>query len=239
VSAALEAHWAKLAPHVSVVGPPDDAPRPAVLLLHGCGGVQSHLFDYAQALADVGLRAVIVDSYAPRGWSRAFALATVCTGLKFGGKARTLDLLAALWGVSQRSDVDASRLGLAGWSHGGWTINELMAKPLSDEEARLLGGVKALGLIYAYVGPGSTKMPWRRGAPALAVVAQHDHLASPAAHARAYRALEALGHEVETWLATATHAFDQPDVRFPMRIDPDLAAESRRRLTGFFAAKLA
>jgi dienelactone hydrolase len=239
VSSPLEAHWARLAPHVVVVGPLDDTPRPAVLLFHGCGGVQAHLTDYAQALAAAGMRAVIVDSYAPRGWSRAFALATVCTGLKFGGRARTIDLLAAIWGVSRRPDVDAARLGLAGWSHGGWSINELMAQALSDEEARLLEGVKALGLVYAYVGPGSTRGPWLRGAPTLAVVAARDHLASPAAHARAYRPLEALGHEVETWLAAATHAFDQPGVTFPMRIDPEATAESRRRLTAFFAARLA
>jgi dienelactone hydrolase len=238
VTASLQDHWERLAPHVAEVGPPDDLPRAAVLLLHGCGGVQAHLFDYARALADAGLRAFIVDSYAPRGWSRTFALATVCTGLKFRGRARTPDLLAALWGIAQRPDVDAARLGLVGWSHGAWAISELMASPLDAERSRLLEGVRALGLVYAYVGPGATRRPWLRGAATLAVVAERDHLASPAAHARAYRSLEALGHEVETWLAAATHAFDQPEVSFPMRQDAEATSECRRRLVAHFARRL-
>lgn len=239
MTSSLQDHWRRLAPHVTEVGPPDALPRPAVLLLHGCGGVQAHLFDYAQALADAGLRAFIVDSYAPRGWSRTFALATVCTGLRFRGRARVPDLLAALWGLSQRPDVDPAHLGLAGWSHGAWAISELMASPLDAEQARLLDGAKALGLVYAYVGPGATRRPWLRGAPTLAVVAERDHLATPAAHARAYRPLEALGHEVEIWLAAATHAFDQPEVSFPMRQDAEATAECRRRLVAHFAHRLA
>jgi dienelactone hydrolase len=238
VATSLAEHWAKLEPHVDVFGPADDAPRPAVLLFHGCGGVQSHMTDYAQAFADAGLRAFIIDSYAPRGWSRTLALATVCTGLKFGGRVRTLDLLATLRGVSQRADVDPARIGLAGWSHGAWSINELMAMPLGDEESALVSGVKALGLVYAYVGPGASRQAWRRGAPALVVAAERDHLGTPAQQARAYRSLEALGHEVETWLAAATHAFDQPGVTFPMKVDPNMAAEARRRLTAFFVKRL-
>lgn len=234
----LAVQWAKLAPHISVLGPEDAAPRPAVLLFHGCGGVQAHLTDYAAALAAEGLRAVIVDSYAPRGWSRGVALATVCTGLRFGGRARTLDILAALWGIAQQRDVDASRIGLAGWSHGAWSINELMAMPLAEEEAALLDGVKALGLVYAYVGPGATRQAWKRGAPALVVAAERDHLGSPAMQTRAYRSLQDLGHAVETWLAPASHAFDQPGVTFPMKMDPDVTAECRRRLTTFFVDRL-
>jgi dienelactone hydrolase len=234
----IEADWAKLAPHVVNVGPDDDAPRPAVLLFHGCGGVQEHLFDYARDLAGRGLRAFVVDSYAPRGWSRTYALATVCTGLAFRGSTRAADVLAAIWGVSRRSDVDATRLGLVGWSHGAWSINELMARDLAPEAEDLLSGVRALGFVYAYVGPGATRAAWRRGAPALVIAAEQDHLASPAQQARAYRSLAALGHEVETWLAAATHAFDQPGVTFPMRRDEAMAAECRRRLADFFAARL-
>jgi dienelactone hydrolase len=239
VAPELEARWARLAPHVAVFGPADDLARPAVLLFHGCGGVQSHLFDYAEAFARQGLRAFVVDSYAPRGWSRSFVLATVCTGLRFRGRARMPDLLAALWGVSRRSDVAARRLGLVGWSHGAWAITELMAEPLDEAGERLLAGVGALGLVYAYVGPGATRRPWRRGAATLAVVAERDHLASPGAHARAYRPLEALGHELEIWLAAASHAFDQPEVTFPMRQDAAATAECRRRLVDHFARRLA
>ena len=73
----LAARWSKLAPHTTVVVPDDDRPRPAVLLFHGCGGLRDHLPKYAAAAKAAGWRAYIVDSYGARGWSRAFALATV------------------------------------------------------------------------------------------------------------------------------------------------------------------
>src|SRR5690606_41285232 len=63
-------------------------PRPTVLLFHGCGGLRAHLPRYAEAAKATGWRAVIVDSYAPRGWSRAFTLTAVCTGLALRGYER-------------------------------------------------------------------------------------------------------------------------------------------------------
>ena len=74
----LAEHWAFLEPALTVVGPDDDRPRPAVLLFHGCGGASPNLpRAYADAAAAAGWRAFLVDSYTPRGWSRAFAMATV------------------------------------------------------------------------------------------------------------------------------------------------------------------
>ena len=87
------ARWAQLEPHVHVVGPDDDKRRPAVLLFHGCGGLRAHLPRYAEAAKAAGWRAVIVDSYGPRGWGRPFTLTTVCTGLLFRGYERAGDCL--------------------------------------------------------------------------------------------------------------------------------------------------
>ncbi|KAK0350373.1 hypothetical protein LTR94_029295 [Friedmanniomyces endolithicus] len=111
----LKSRWARLEPHVSVVGPDDDLPRPAVLLFHGCGGLRSHLPRYAEAAKARGWRAFIVDSYGPRGWGRAFTLTAVCTGLALRGYERAGDVLAAIQGISQRPDVDETKLTLAGW----------------------------------------------------------------------------------------------------------------------------
>src|SRR5690606_19449000 len=106
----LDARWAMLEPHTTVVGPDDDRPRPAVLLFHGCGGLRDHLPRYAEAARAAGWRAFIVDSYGPRGWNRAFTLTTVCTGLVLRGYERAGDLLAAIQGISQRPDVDPTML---------------------------------------------------------------------------------------------------------------------------------
>jgi dienelactone hydrolase len=235
----LSARWAMLEPHVTVVGPNDARPRPAVILFHGCGGLRDHLPRYAAAARAAGWRAFIVDSYAPRGWSRQFAMATVCTGILLHGSQRAGDILAALLGVSQRRDVDGSKVVLAGWSHGGWGIMEAMsadpdrrgALGVVDAEACDLSGVRATWLAYPYVGIGAFNRmrPWRHCPKTLAVISRTDHLTTVRNAERVYDMVRNCGTEVETWIADGSHAFDEPMAAGPMRYHPELAAEAERR----------
>lgn len=244
----LEDRWAKLAPHVQAFGPEDDAPRPAVLLFHGCGGVRPHILAYAEAAAAAGLRAFVIDSYAPRGWSRQFALLTVCTGAIFRGRERAGDVLAAVWGVARRRDVDFRNLAVAGWSHGGWGIMELMASPLTragefglaDPQGTDLSGLKAAVLVYPYIGFGATARmkPWARCPKTLAVIAERDHLTTVANARRVYESVKACGVEVEVWEAAGTHAYDEPGENGPMKYDEALTRESLDRFRRFLEAAL-
>ena len=228
-----------LQPSVTVVGPDDDRPRPAVILFHGCGGLREHLPRYAEAAKAAGWRAFIVDSYAPRGWSRTFALAMVCTGVLLHGWQRAGDVLAALYGVSRRPDVDASKIALAGWSHGGWGIMEAMsadrgqpgALGLADAAGVDLGGVRSVYLAYPYVGFGARNRmrPWTHCPRILAVISRADHLTTVQNAERVHAMVRNCGAEVETWIADGTHAFDEPMAAPPMRHDPELAAEAIAR----------
>ena len=133
---------------------------PTVLLFHGCGGIRPQMAHYAEAAVRLGVRAVVVDSYAPRGWSRAFAMTAVCTGAMFWGRERAGDVLAAAWGAVQDLGADPNRLVLAGFSHGAWSIMDLMTMPLQrtgeagllDPSPQSLEGVRGLFLGYAYGG---------------------------------------------------------------------------------------
>lgn len=234
----LADRWTRLEPHVTVVGPDDDRPRPAVLLFHGCGGLRGHLPKYAEAAKAAGWRAVIVDSYAPRGWSREFAMAMVCTGLLLQGWARAGDILATIHGVSQCRDVDPSKLALAGWSHGGWGIMEAMSadrsRPvlgLADPAAVSLDGVKATYLAYPYVGflALNAHRPWRHCPRTLAVIARSDHLTTVRNAERVHEMVRGCGVEVETWIAEGSHSFDEPMTALPMRYDEALSTEAIRR----------
>ena len=238
----LNQRWTRLEPHMVVTGPDDDRPRPAVLLFHGCGGLRDHLPRYAQAAAEAGWRAFVVDSYAPRGWGRAFTLTAVCTGLALRGYERAGDVLAAIRGVSARPDVDADRLALAGWSHGGWSIMEMMsadpapnALGVSDPGAADLSGVKAVWLAYPYVGPFAFNKlkPWRRCPKVLAVTCRRDHLTTVRNAEQVNAMIRNCGAEVESWIAEGTHAFDEPTNNGPMRHDPALAEEALRRFRAF------
>jgi len=236
----LSDRWARLAPHVTVVGPGDARPRPTALLFHGCGGLRDHLPKYAQAARKVGWRAAIVDSYAPRGWSRSFALSTVCTGLMLRGGERAGDILATVHGMTLRPDVDPDRLMLAGWSHGGWGIMEAMSSSrrpgslgLADPGAIPLDGVVATYLAYPYVGVAALNRmrPWRHCPRTLAVIARRDHLTTVRNARRVHDMVRNCGAPVETWIAEGTHSFDEPTGTPPMRYDAALCDEAVRRFT--------
>lgn len=238
--------WAMLEPHVHVYGPQDDEPRPAVILFHGCGGLRPHLPLYADAAVKAGWRAFVVDSFAPRGWSREFTLALVCTGIRFQGRERAGDVLASVEGVSQRPDVDASQIVLAGWSHGSWAAMDLMTMDLENPAdlglkgvgGDALDGVRGLFLAYPYGGyPAlSRTRPWRRTPRTLAVIARRDHVTSVSMANRLYERAREAGAEVEAWTVDATHAFDEPTGVPPMRHDAVLAADSMRRFQLFLRA---
>ncbi|CAN5139485.1 dienelactone hydrolase family protein [soil metagenome] len=234
----LSERWARLEPHVTVVGPEDERPRPAALLFHGCGGLRGHLPKYAAAAKAAGWRAFIVDSYAPRGFSRPFAMATVCTGLLFRGAERAGDILATIQGVSGRADVDASHIALAGWSHGGWGIMEAMSAErragslgVADPGHVSLDGVVATYLAYPYVGIAALNRmrPWKHCPKTLAVISARDHLTTVRNAERVHDMVRNCGAEVETWIAEGTHSFDEPMTAPPMRYDPHLSDEAIRR----------
>jgi dienelactone hydrolase len=234
----LSQRWARLEPHVIVVGPDDDRPRPAALLFHGCGGLRDHLPRYAEAARAAGWRAFIVDSYAPRGWSRPFALSMVCTGLMLRGGERAGDVLATIFGVSQRRDVDASKLMLAGWSHGGWGIMEAMSADRSgpglgvaDPGTVSLSPVLATYLAYPYVGflALNRMRPWTHCPKTLAIAARTDHLTTVRNAERIHAMVRNCGVDIETWIAEGSHSFDEPTSAPPMRHDPALTDEAIRR----------
>ena len=235
----LSDRWAKLEPFTTLVGPDDDRPRPTAILFHGCGGLRGHLPMYAEAAKEAGWRAAIVDSYAPRGWSRQFAMATVCTGLMLRGWERGGDVVAAVKGVSARPDVDETKIALAGWSHGGWGIMEAMSCDLNlptalgvkDAETADLSGVKATYLAYPYVGIAALNRmrPWRHCPKTLAVISKRDHLTTVRNAQRVHDMVRNCGAEVETWIAPGTHSFDEPMTAAPMRYDAELTGEAIRR----------
>jgi dienelactone hydrolase len=241
-NATLGGRWSQLKPHVQVFGPA--GVRPTALLFHGCGGIRSQIYDYANAAAGVGWRSAVVDSYAPRGWSRTFGLTFVCTGALLRGAERAGDVLAAVHGAVGELEADPQALVLAGWSHGAWSIMDLMTMPLerageaglADPSPALLGGVRGLFLGYPYAGVGalSRTRAWVRSPRVLGVLAERDHVTRPVDAERCYQAVRACGAELELWRVDATHAFDELESPLsPMRFQAELKAEAMRRFAAF------
>ncbi len=233
----LQRRFDFLAPHIEVFGPTGAEPRPAVLLFHACNGVREHIRQYAEKAVEAGFRAFVVDSFTPRGWDHTAAISLVCSGMQLHGYERSGDVLAAVWGLSQRADVDVTRLCLAGWSHGAWSIMDLMTQRLNRAgSARLmdptpapLKGVKSLFLVYPYINfpARSNTHPWEYKPRTLAILARNDFLTAHAHSLNIVNHLKAEAVPIETLDLDATHCFDEDGIHFGAFMSYDRACHRR------------
>jgi dienelactone hydrolase len=108
-----------------------NGPVPAMILKHGSGGLGGPQGDnirkWAKTMNDWGLAAFVVDSFTPRG---------IGESATDQGKLRSLadlaDSFAALKVLASDPRIDASRIGVIGWSRGG-----AVAMETALESARL------------------------------------------------------------------------------------------------------
>ncbi|MBL8696770.1 MAG: dienelactone hydrolase family protein [Alphaproteobacteria bacterium] len=101
---------------------PDGAgPFPAIILLHGCGGVQASHHEHARQLRDEGYLVAVVDSFVPRGLHGGICVRDLTTRADAEASFRIKDAQAAAAYLRSRGDVDPKRIGLLGFSHGGAT----------------------------------------------------------------------------------------------------------------------
>jgi dienelactone hydrolase len=230
-----------MAPGFHLLRPEGEGPFPAVVQMHGCGGLQPFQFSYAQAAHDAGFVVLVVDSCSPRGIGRLAATLTVCTGLQLPGDERAADLFVALHWLRAQPFVDSTRMAAAGWSHGGWAVMDALAMPLAearretglaDLQDAALDGLAAAIAVYPYAGlrARTAKAGWAGRRPlTYGLLAEKDQVVGVANAQRAFARLKADGVSVETLtLAGARHAFDDPEASDPRTVHrPDLAAQAR------------
>jgi dienelactone hydrolase len=101
------------------------AKAPAMLILHGCGGVEANAWQWAAWLAANGYVALVVDSFAPRNRQG------ICAQPIGHHEYRIQDAFGAAAWLQQQPYVDPARIGVMGFSHGGG-----MAMVLALEEGR-------------------------------------------------------------------------------------------------------
>ena len=115
--------------------PSGPGPFPAVVLMHGCGGLYRYEgkhygqivqrnADWAERLVDAGYVVLLPDSFTPRGVHES------CTVKKRpvdSSRERPRDAYAALMWLQGQSYVKAERVALMGWSNGGGTVLHTIA----------------------------------------------------------------------------------------------------------------
>lgn len=201
--------------------PPAGAPAPALVLLHGCGGpygagggLSERLRGMPARLQAMGVGALVLDSLSARGERE------LCTQ-RMGTRAvtqlhRRRDALGALQWLAQQPGVDAARLGLIGWSHGGSTV----LASTNRRHAEVAGAVLLPSLAVAYY-PGCAAdlaRGYEAAAPLLMLVGEADDW-TPAAPCKALAAA-ATGAPVQIEAyAGAHHGFDS---LVPLRLRTDV-----------------
>ena len=116
--------------------PDGNGPFPAIVHLHGCGGL-SKAFKagtdkglWSERLAAWGYVVLVVDSFTTRGIEQA------CTAVGSGIAARIADAYGALAYLSAQPFVDASRIAVLGISQGAITALSLVGARLRNRRER-------------------------------------------------------------------------------------------------------
>jgi dienelactone hydrolase len=161
--------------------PVSEGAAPAVVLMHGCGGLINQFgrinlreTDYANRLSAAGYVVLIVDSFTPRGVRNMCAPANYQRAVAL---ARPRDAYGALIFLQDKSYVRPDRIGLIGWSQGGGTV--LMTVRIHDSQGRpanLPHGDFAAAIAF-YPGPCSErqlKPGWETRIPLLVLIGERD-----------------------------------------------------------------
>jgi dienelactone hydrolase len=193
--------------------PQGAGPFPVVILLHGCNGAGSNLDLWADRLAGWGYGTLAMDSLTPR------SIRSVCPAryqplvTRRDQAGDTVD--AALF-LRTMPGVDASRIGVVGFSHGGAAAAAVTGRAFQDAAAGL---IKAAVDFY-----GPCRDPDQHGTiPLLALAGEDDTWGDPARRCESYAAAVGAGQPVEVkTYPGVVHDFDNP------------AAVRRRAVEGHF-----
>lgn len=144
--------------------PEGEGPFPAIVLLHGCDGLGSHIKnDWPERLASWGYVVLVVDSFSTRG------IHDTCHRILVD---RVYDAYGALEFLSKFGFVDASRIAVMGFSAGGFAT--LQAVQLGGAE-RLMERKFAAAIAYY---PGCSATNGDMAVPTLILIGELDDWSS-------------------------------------------------------------
>jgi dienelactone hydrolase len=217
--------------------PPEPAPAggfPAVIALHGCGGLYSAAAGredeisarhaaWAQELIAEGFAVLFPDSFRPRGLRDICTIAVAKRPL--GPARRRLDALAALAWLAAASGIDRERIALLGFSHGGsTTLATINARDRAVRAYREAAGVPFFRAAVAFYPGCRTYLDagerWRPAVPARIHIGANDDWTPAAPCALLGEVLALRGEPLEvTVYPDSYHGFDAPGGRRIVRKD--------------------
>ena len=193
---------------------------PAVIALHGCGGLygrRGDLNERHRAMSDLlgqrGFHVLFVDSFTARGFKELCTTKIAERSLRAAD--RRFDVQAALDWLAARPEVDAKRIVLLGWSHGGAAVL-----------ASLDHGIQLRAAVAFYPGCSvyaKRNAPYQPSAPLLILIGALDDW-TPAAPCIALKERAGKAVQIKV-LPDAYHDFDHPSA--PLRVRKDVPGGQR------------
>jgi dienelactone hydrolase len=102
-------------------------PRPAIISLHGCGGlldekgkISRNRYRVAEYFNVEKMHMLVLDSFTPRGVKSICEIPTSRRPVRY--EDRREDVFAAIQWLVQQPTVDKNRIAVVGYSHGGGTV---------------------------------------------------------------------------------------------------------------------
>ncbi len=193
--------------------PQGAGPHPAVIALHGCGGLLNALglpsarhADWGERLAREGFLVIMPDSFRSRWLGSQCGISDRAVR---PGRERVADVLAAKTWLQARGDVKPGSISLLGWSNGGSTV---LAAVRTDRKPA--DGAPDLARAVAFY-PGcrsqSESSSFRARLPLLILMGEADDWTPPAPCRLLAASAAARGEAVDIKLYPgAFHDFDHP-----------------------------
>ena len=213
--------------------PQGAAPAAAIVVLHGCNGINPHDRRWARLLAQWGYVALLIDSFRPRGFTE------ICNrGRLVPPELRAADAFAGEQYLGAQPYVRPDRIGVIGFSHGGWAVLTAVlggaARPASAPP------FAAAVAFYPACNPPATPLE----TDTLILIGEADDW-TPAERCVRWRDLvQTNGHmlRLKTYPG-ALHAFDAlvPPHEFAghyIGLEPQAAADATAETRAFLAARL-
>lgn len=195
------------------------APVPAVVAMHGCGGMinargemTAREADWAERWVAAGYAVLVVDSFNPRGFRQ------VCTipqrERRIQPHDRAHDIAAAIAWLGARDGIDRRRIAVVGWSHGAmaalWGFGS-GPRAVSAEAKVVITFYPGCNLMLRQAG-------WKPRVPLTMLLGAKDDWTSPDACRELARRSGARVVEY----AGAYHGFDAPNS--PLRVRTGLGS---------------
>jgi len=182
-------------------------PVPAIVIMHGSGGIQEgREMEYAQLFAENGIAGFVIDYYEPRGVTEQtpYVMKTMA--------ATEVDIMSdaysALKILGTHPAIDAKRIGVTGYSYGGmatrYVLDDRLKNIMAPDVPPFALHMDIYGPCHQTLGHEGTT-----GAPYLAIHGDADNSVDPALCQEVYKDLEKAGTKVESHvIAGAGHAWE-------------------------------